>query len=141
MITYIIRANPSLRRDYMAFCSEFARFDANRKRICEEQKIENVEKYLVADKYTKDIYRRLGDKVIKAALAIKRKSETEAKLCKTAILKKQAENKNRAYLLERTAKISAEVDDEAIRCFEEYRRRLARAEYNRLIEEGEIESE
>ena len=67
LTTYIIRTNPSLRQAYMSFCSELARFDANRKRICEEQKIADVEKYLLADKYTKDIYRRLGDKVIKAA--------------------------------------------------------------------------
>lgn len=141
LITYIIRTNPSLRRDYMSFCSELARFDANRKRICEEQKIADVEKYLLADKYTKDIYRRLGDKVIKAAILIKRKGEQEVKLSKTAGLKKQAEKKNRAYLLEQAMRISADVNDEAIRSFEEYRRRLARAEYNRLVEEGEIESE
>ena len=125
----------------MMFCSDLARFDANRKRICEDQKIEDIEKYLVADKYTKEIYRRLGDKVIKAAVAIKRKSDKEVRLCKTDLAKKRVEKQNRAYLLERAARISADVDDEAIRCFEEYRRRLARAEYNRLVEEGEIESE
>lgn len=141
LTTYIIRTNPSLRRAYMMFCSDLARFDANRKRICEDQKIEGIEKYLVADKYTKDIYRRLGDKVIKAAVAIKRKSDKEVRLCKTDLAKKRVEKQNRAYLLERAARISADVDDEAIRCFEEYRRRLARAEYNRLVEEGEIESE
>lgn len=141
LTTYIIRTNPSLRQAYMSFCSELARFDANRKRICEEQKIADVEKYLLADKYTKDIYRRLGDKVIKAAILIKRKGEQEVKLSKTAGLKKQAEKKNRAYLLEQAMRISADVNDEAIRSFEEYRRRLARAEYNRLVEEGEIESE
>ena len=141
LTTYIIRTNPSLRQAYMSFCSELARFDANRKRICEEQKIADVEKYLLADKYTKDIYRRLGDKVIKAAILIKRKGEQEVKLSKTAGLKKQAEKKNRAYLLEQAMRISADVNDEAIRSFEEYRGRLARAEYNRLVEEGEIESE
>ena len=141
LTTYILRTNPSLRQAYMMFCSDLARFDANRKRICEDQKIEDIEKYLVADKYTKDIYRRLGDKVIKAAGAIKRKSDKEVRLCKTDLAKKRVEKQNRAYLLERAARISAGVDDEAIRCFEEYRRRLARAEYNRLVEEGEIESE
>ena len=134
LTTYIIRTNPSLRQAYMSFCSELARFDANRRRICEEQKIADVEKYLVADKYTKDIYRRLGDKVIKAAVAIKRKSETETRLCKTDLAKKRVEKQNRAYLLERAVRISADVDDEAIRSFEEYRRRLARAEYNRLVD-------
>ena len=141
LTTYIIRTNPSLRQAYMMFCSDLARFDANRKRISEDQKIEDIEKYLVADKYTKDIYRRLGDKVIKAAVAIKQKSDKEVRLCKTDLAKKRVEKQNRAYLLERAARISADVDDEAIRCFEEYRRRLARAEYNRLVEEGEIESE
>ncbi len=141
LITYIITSNLGLKRDYAEFCSELARFDMNRRRICEEQKIKDVEKYLVSEKYTKDLYRRLGDKVIKAAIAIKRKGETEVKACRTANLKKQVEKKSRAYLLERAVKISADVDDEAIRCFEEYRRRLAIAEYKRLVEEGEIEAE
>lgn len=141
IVNYVIKNNPSLKRDFENFCGELARFDANRKRICEEQKIENAEKYLVADKYTKDIYRRLGDKVIKAAVAIKRKEESEVRQCRKAVLKKKAERTHREYLLERAARIGADVDDEAIRCFEEYRRRLARAEYNRLVEEGEIESE
>ncbi len=141
LVTYIITSNPSLKRDYATFCSELARFDANRRRICEEQHIKDVEIYFVADKYTRDLYRRLGDKVIKASVAIQRKGEAEKKACRTTRLKKQAESKNRAYLLERALRIGAEVDDEAIRCFEEYRRRLAKAEYNRLVEEGEIEAE
>lgn len=141
LVTYIITSNPSLKRDYAEFCSELARFDANRRRICEEQQVKDVEKYLVSEKYTKDLYRRLGDKVIKAAVAIKRKGETDAKACRTATMRKQAESKNRAYLLEKAVRIGADVDDEAIRCFEDYRRRLAKAEYDRLVEEGEIEAE
>ena len=38
-------------------------------------------------------------------------------------------------------RIGADVDDEAIHCFEEYRRKLAKAEYERLVEEGVIEAE
>ncbi len=141
LVTYIITSNPSLKRDYANFCSELARFDANRRRICEEQKIADVGKYLVSEKYTKDLYRRLGDKVIKAAVAIKRKGDAEMKACRTATMRKQAESKNRGYLLEKAMRIGADVDDEAIRCFEEYRRRLAKAEYDRLVDEGEIEAE
>ena len=118
-----------------------ARFDLNRKRICEDQKIEDTEKYLVGDKYIKDIYRRLGDKVIRAALDIKKKGDREVNRCKRELSKKRVEKRYRSYLLERAVRIGADVDDEAIRCFEEYRRKLAKAEYERLVEEGVIEAE
>lgn len=142
VINDIIRNNAKLKRDYEEFCSDLAAFDANRKRICEDQKIkkEDIEKYLVSNKYLTDIYRRLGDTVIKAAIAIKLKGDKEVRRCKKELSKKRAEKRHRQYLLERATQISADVDDEAIRCFEEYRRRLARAEYNRLVEEGEIEA-
>lgn len=77
IVNFIIRNNPGLKRDFDAFCADVARFDLNRKRICEDQKIEDTEKYLVGDKYIKDIYRRLGDKVIRAALDIKKKGDRE----------------------------------------------------------------
>ena len=141
LVTYIIRVNPNLRNAFKAFCYELERFDTNRKRICQEQKITDIEKYLVADKYVKDIYRRLGDKVIKATLAVKRECEFEKKLYKNEQAKKRLESESRLYLLTRTSRITADVNEEAMNCFEEYRRRLARAEYNRLVEEGEIESE
>lgn len=141
LVTYIIRVNPNLRNAFKAFCYELERFDTKRKRICQEQKITDIEKYLVADKYVKDIYRRLGDKVIKATLAVKRECEFEKKLYKNEQAKKRLESESRLYLLTRTSRITADVNEEAMNCFEEYRRRLAKAEYNRLVEEGEIESE
>ena len=141
IVNFIIQNNPGLKKDFDSFCAEVARFDLNRKRICEEQKIEDSEKYLVGEKYIKDIYRRLGDKVIKAALAIKRKDDREVKLCKSELSKKRVNKRHREHLLNRALQIGAEVDDEAIRCFEEFQRRLAKAEYNRLVEEGVIESE
>lgn len=141
IVNFIIQNNPGLKKDFDSFCAEVARFDLNRKRICEEQKIEDTEKYLVGEKYIKDIYRRLGDKVIKAALAIKRKDDREVKLCKSELSKKRVNKRHREHLLNRALQIGAEVDDEAIRCFEEFQRRLAKAEYNRLVEEGVIESE
>ena len=141
IVNFIIKNNPNLKRDFDAFCSDLARFDANRKRICEDQKIEDTSKYLVSDKYLTDIYRRLGDKVIKAALNIKQKGDREAKKCKTDLAKKRADKRHRGYLLERALRIGADVDDEAINCFEEYRRRLAKANYERLVEEGVIAAE
>lgn len=141
IVNFIIKNNPNLKRDFDTFCADLARFDANRKRICEDQKIEDKSKYLVSDKYLTDIYRRLGDKVIKAALNIKRKGDREARKCKTDLAKKRADKRHRGYLLERALRIGADVDDEAINCFEEYRRRLAKANYERLVEEGVIEAE
>lgn len=141
IVNFIIKNNPALKKDFESFCSDLARFDLNRKRICEEQKIADYDKYLVGDKYLKDIYRRLGDKVIKAAFRIKAKGDREVRQCKSDLAKKRADKQHRKYLLDRALQIGAEVDDEAIRCFEEFQYRLAKAEYNRLVEEGEIEAE
>lgn len=141
IVNDIIRGNSGLKRDYEDFCSDLAEFDANRRRICEEQKIAEVEKYLISEKYIRDLYRRLGDTIIKAAITTKRKVEKETKQYKKESARKRAEKRYSQYLFDRAMQIGAEVDDEAIRCFEEYRWRLARAEYNRLVEGGEIESE
>ena len=43
IVNFIIKNNPNLKRDFDAFCSDLARFDANRKRICEDQKIEELQ--------------------------------------------------------------------------------------------------
>lgn len=141
IINFIIKSNPGLKYDFETFCSDLARFDANRKRICEDQKIEDASKYMVSDKYLDDVYRRLGDKVIKAALQIKQKGDREVRRCKTELGKKRADKRHRGYLLDRALQIGADVDDEAIRCFEEYRHRLDKAEYDRLVDEGVIEIE
>lgn len=141
VVNFIIKNNPNLKADFDTFCSDLARFDSNRKRICEDQNIEDASKYLVSDKYITDIYRRLGDKVIKAALHIKQKGDREVKKCKTDLAKKRAEKRHRGYLLDKALRLGADVDDEAINCFEEYRQRLARANYERLIDEGVIEAE
>lgn len=141
IVNFIIKNNPNLRRDFDAFCSDLARFDANRKRICDDQKIKDASKHLVSENYLTDIYRRLGEKVIKAAFNIKQKGDREAKKCKTNLAKKRVEKRHRNYLLEKGLRIGADVDDEAINCFEEYRRRLAKANYERLVDEGVIEAE
>lgn len=141
IVNFIIKNNPNLKIDFDTFCTDLARFDANRKRICEEQKIDNPSKYLISEKYITDIYRRLGDKVIKFALHIKQKDDREVKRCKTELAKKHIAKKYRSYLLGKSLRIVADVDDEAINCFEEYRRRLAKANYERLVDEGEIEVE
>lgn len=79
--------------------------------------------------------------MIKAAFNIKQKGDREAKKCKTNLAKKRVEKRHRNYLLLKGLRIGADVDDEAINCFEEYRRRLAKANYERLVDEGVIEAE
>ena len=141
IVNFVVKNNANLKMDFDTFCLDLARFDANRKRMCEEQKIKNATKYLVSEKYLTDLYRRLGDKVIKAALQIKQKGDKEVKKCKTQLAKKRTEKRHRIYLLEKSLQIGADVDDEAINCFEEYRQKLAKANYERLVDEGDIEVE
>lgn len=141
LTTFIIKNNPELKRDYEQFCSKLARRDAEVKRMCDDQKIADCARFMVSDKYLTDVYRRLGDKVIKAALTIKIKGNCEAQKCRSQLKKKQADKRHRQFLFDRATRIAADVDDEAVRCFEEFQRRLQKAEYDRLVEEGIIEAE
>ncbi len=74
-------------------------------------------------------------------MQIKQKGDKEVKKCKTQLAKKRTEKRHRIYLLEKSLQIGADVDDEAINCFEEYRQKLAKANYERLVDEGDIEVE
>lgn len=141
IVNFIVKANPAVKREFDRFTSDCAAHDDNVKAICARQKIKNPTDYLKEDTYIEDVYRRLGDQVIQAALAIKRKEARERKLCKSDLAKKRVEKRHRKYLFERSERLCREVDDEAVRCFEEFRRKLDEAEYARLVDEGVIEAE
>lgn len=141
IVDYIIKNNPQTKAAFGKFCSDLVKRDRAVMEMCARQKIEDFSKYLVEDRYLDDIYRRLGDKVIFAAIAIKKKETREAKKCKKNLAKKRVEKRHRQFLLERGMSLAREVDEEAVRNFEEFREKLEQAEYERLIEEGVIEAE
>lgn len=141
VVNYIVKSDKGVRSAFERFGSDCAERDYKVRQICERQKIEDFTPYLIEDKYSEDVYRRLGDMVIKAALAVKRKQELIQKKSRSHARKKRVEKQHRKFLLNIAMTLSRDVIREAVDIFEEYRRKLANAEYGRLIEEGEIQAE
>lgn len=141
IVDFIIKNNAKTKECMTEFGKDLVRRDSSVKEMCARQNISDPLPYLVEDKYLEDVYRRLGDKVIKAAMTIKNNEEKERQKCKNNLAKKRVERRHRQCLFDKGTKLAAEIDDDAIRIFEEYRRKLSIAEYERLIEEGVIEQE
>jgi hypothetical protein len=141
IINYILKSDTAARKDFDGFCADIVRRDKQTAEVCISQKIEDVTVYMREDKYINDMYRRLGDQVIWAALEVKRRERRGLKNAKSELAKKRIEKRHRGYLFERSIRLSADINDSAIRFFEEYCKRLKENEFDRLIADGEIELE
>ena len=105
--------------------------------------IHNIDEdyYLLRDKFKDDLFRRMGNVIIKELLNRKKFEEVEKKKLKH---KKSEQAFHRKMLLEMISKsfeLMNKLEDEEERIFEEYQYKLKKAEYERLVEEGIIEAE
>ena len=105
--------------------------------------IHNIDEdyYLLRDKFKDDLFRRMGNVIIKELLNRKKFEEVEKKKLNH---KKSEQAFHRKMLLEMISKsfeLMNKLEDEEERIFEEYQYKLKKAEYERLVEEGVIEAE
>ena len=97
--------------------------------------------YLLRDKFKDDLFRRMGNVIIKELLNRKKFEEVEKKKLNH---KKSEQAFHRKMLLEMIGKsfeLMNKLEDEVARIFEEYQYKLKKAEYEKLVEEGVIEAE
>lgn len=136
----LLEKSPIMNAEYQALYKTLSMKDSELKEICERQNIDCT-RYLQKEKFIEDFHRRIGNKIIQYA---KRYAYEEIKDGNAAVrqkIKRNIEKTNRMRLFKETARLAREVDYEAIDVFTEYQRRLAEAEYQRLIEEGVIEAD
>ena len=92
--------------------------------------------YLLRDKLKDDLFRRMGNVIIQELLNRKRFEEVE---------KKKLKHKKSELAFHRkmgkSFKLMNKLEDEETRIFEEYQYKLKKAEYERHVEEGDIEAE
>ena len=108
--------------------------------IAETHNIDEYD-YLLRDKFKDDLFRRMGNVIIKELLNRKRFEKIEKKKLKH---KKSEQAFHRKMLLEMLGKsfeLMNKLEDEEARIFEEYQYKLKKAEYERLVEECIIEVE
>lgn len=136
----LLERSPVMSEEYKSLKKALDEKDAEIKAICERQKID-CSRYLQKDKFIEDYHRRIGNKIIQYAKRYRYEEGREDRNYESQRIKRSIEKAKRTRLFKETARLTREVDYEAIDVFTEYRRRLAEAEYQRLVEEGVIEAE
>lgn len=92
-------------------------------------------------KYMQDLYRRIGNIVIKTAKELKAEDIERLKLDAKYRAQKIAQKKKFWAQLDYALYLSQKVNYEIIKAFEDFQAMLEKAEYKRLVEEGYIEAE
>lgn len=124
--------------DYKMAMLEIGEKDKAITEIAKSHKIQNVEPYLYTDKIQRDLYRRMGNAVIKEVLKKRRDELIKVKEIRHAKSRQKHHIDSLAYCLQKSADIAAEADREAIECFEEYRRKIELAEIERKMKALEM---
>lgn len=137
MTTYMLTEDETSMREFTSLLRKAKKNDEEIKEICRRNKIED-EPYLLTDKLVKDFYRRCGNKILSYAYKAKTR---QADFYRGGENQKERWNEKarRGWLFSKAIRLDQEVNKERMSLFDEYERRLAKAEYERLIEEGVIE--
>lgn len=102
---------------------------------CSRNHCKNLEP-TINEKIMNDIYRRLGNDVIKKAKKLQATELERIKLNAIYKSEKQAQKKKLLYQIEQCMKLDLIIEYEAIKAFQEYMYRLEVAHIKQLIEQG-----
>ena len=136
----IIDSNPVLAAEFKKLRDDLALKDKEITGICKSQNVE-PDDYLIRNKFLSDLYRRVGNKIIKYSKEFSYSMNLEYKFDAAQRVERAKGKAARKKLLKRTLQLKRQCDYEATEVFDEYRRLLEKAEYERLIEEGVIKLE
>lgn len=132
IVNAIICSNKDLYNTFTLFCRQVAKKDKETLRILSNLKIkpENWDKYLISEKYLKDIYRRLGNQVLNSLRIYKSKLQKS----KSRLVNKRINKTVKANLLLYCIKLNAQIEDDATKTFEEYLKKLQETKENNIEE-------
>lgn len=134
----IINSNKELKDKTDKFLTILSRRDNELLKAYSKIKVDCSDR-LLCDKCVKDLYRRLGNVVIRAAIDIRSKQNKLNYETNNRLIKKYIEKRKRKILLNKCMQLNDLVNREIISAFAEYRDKLEESNYKRLQEEGFIE--
>lgn len=135
VVNAIIMSNEDLQRKFNDFRSFIVKRDYEIKEAYKRINVDYKDK-LLFDKCMDDIYRRLGNIVLRTIRDIRwEQRQVEYETTKRLALKRIEKNK-RKIMLNRCLKLNELVNCEIINAFQEYREKLQDANFKRLKEEG-----
>ncbi len=136
---YLINKNFELQCAYSDFIDLAREKDERFAHYCKRNKVEQP--YTFERKYKQDIYRRIGNKIIIAALNISESNAKRLKLNAKIKSQKYAQKKGLFDQLVECMEISKQVDYEIMKAFKDYMEKLESIEYSQLVEEREDQAE
>lgn len=121
--------------DYKVMLDTINEHDEKLKKKCRKYNLDENE-FLYGPKFKQDLYRRMGNVLIKEIINQRQKEYKELQYIKHEKYRRRAELKKTAYLLSRAFEIADRTYDEAYEVFLEFQIKMRNAEIERLIEEG-----
>lgn len=138
MITNCILKNGFYAQQYEKLSQELAARDDGILRLCERNKIRNPENYLYAEKFQRDLFRRMGNVVIKEILAKRRAEIMKVQNFRHAKARQKIYRDSLIDCVLDAMVIAAKADEEAAECLEQFREKLELAEIERQLEQTEM---
>lgn len=137
-ITTLILEKSVYAEDYKTVLDSIKERDEKLKKKCRKYNLDENE-YLYEPKFKKDLYRRMGNVIIKEIISKRNKEYEELKNIRNDKYRRRAELKKTGYLLTKAFEIADEVYNEAYEVFLEFQIKMRNAEIERLIEQGLID--
>lgn len=138
LVDNIIKQDDIVCATYRTFLTLLREKDESIKRMCEASKI-NPNKVVLYDKYTQDLYRRLGNQTIKSILKIRNEMKMLEYSTNNRLAKKRIQRRKMDCLLQESLYLNELVQKEAMQYFQEHMRVLKEMEIKVLIEQGIIQ--
>lgn len=128
------------KNDYKTILDTINEHDEKLKKKCRKYNLDEIE-YLYGPKFKKDLYRRMGNVLIKEIIKLRDLEYKELQYIREEKYRRRAELKKTDYLISQACVIADKVYDEAYEVFLEFQIKMRNAEIERLIEEGIIDRE
>lgn len=136
----MLSLSPDLEDCYFSMRQELKRHDDFLKEVCDSQNVAS-DKFLLLDGFSEDFKRRLGNKILRYAKKYQWEVNYEVLSYEEQRKQRNIAKRRRTLLLKSASNLTRMVNKEASDVFEDFQDRLKKAEYDRLVEEGEIELE
>lgn len=138
LVNLIIKQNSKTNAVFCSFMTLLSDKDESIRRMCKAHKI-NPNKVVLMEKYRKDLYRRLGNLLIKDILNIRSELKQFEFQTNSRLAKKRIQRRKNEYLFNQSLYLSDKVQKEAMNYFQEHLKILKEMEIKVLIEQGVIE--
>lgn len=138
IINALLMSNTKLSQQVNDFDTILTKRDNEIKNIYKKMKLDFSDK-LMKDKYMKDLYRRLGNIVLKVVRDIRIQQEKLDFETKNYKIKKRIERAKRKALFKNCARLNELVTKEAVITFQQFLHKLDEMDYKRQQEEGVID--